>query len=117
MGTEVFLKLMSYFAQVELLSLPSKRCGLFSPTGLSNLIARSDSNGEDLEAFAGAGDSLPQPCCFQQPSFGRPREWMIMSAICTAANGYGIARLHEKKSKQLKAMGWEIRYSCLLKPP
>jgi hypothetical protein len=47
--------------QVELLSLPSKRCGLFSPAGVSNLIARSDSNGEDLEAFAGAGDPLLRP--------------------------------------------------------
>lgn len=45
--------------QVELLSLPSKRCGLFSPAGASNLIARSDSNGEDLEAFAGAGTFTP----------------------------------------------------------
>ena len=44
-------------ANVTLLSLPSKRLGMFSPRGLSNLIARSDSNGEDLEAFAGAGES------------------------------------------------------------
>ena len=41
--------------EVSLLSLPSKRAGLFSPSGLSNVIFRSDSNGEDLEAFAGAG--------------------------------------------------------------
>lgn len=38
----------------ELHSLPSKRVGLYAPhTG--SLIARSDTNGEDLEAFAGAG--------------------------------------------------------------
>jgi alpha-glucan,water dikinase len=44
----------------ELHSLPSKRVGLYVPHG-GTLIARSDTNGEDLEAFAGAGlyDSVP----------------------------------------------------------
>ncbi|KAF8071284.1 R1 [Scenedesmus sp. PABB004] len=44
----------------QLLSLPSKRVGLYAPPG-GTLIARSDTNGEDLEAFAGAGlyDSVP----------------------------------------------------------
>ena len=42
--------------EISILSLPSKRIGLFSPSGLSNVIFRSDSNGEDLEAFAGAGE-------------------------------------------------------------
>ncbi len=37
-----------------LLSLPSKRTALRAPPG-GTLIARSDTNGEDLEAFAGAG--------------------------------------------------------------
>ncbi|BDA48979.1 Alpha-glucan water dikinase, chloroplastic [Coccomyxa sp. Obi] len=48
--------------QPEVLSLPSKRLGFFAPAG-GALIARSDSNGEDLEAFAGAGlyDSVPLP--------------------------------------------------------
>ena len=46
---------------VSLLSLPSKRAGLFSPEGVSNVIFRSDSNGEDLEAFAGAGEIMK--CC------------------------------------------------------
>ncbi|PSC73883.1 ABC transporter A family member 2 isoform B [Micractinium conductrix] len=47
----------------RLLSLPSKREGLFADGGAPHLIARSDSNGEDLEAFAGAGlyDSVPFP--------------------------------------------------------
>jgi alpha-glucan,water dikinase len=40
--------------QPEFLALPSKRVGLFAPHG-GTLIARSDTNGEDLEAFAGAG--------------------------------------------------------------
>jgi alpha-glucan,water dikinase len=46
--------------QPEFLALPSKRVGLFAPHG-GTLIARSDTNGEDLEAFAGAGlyDSVP----------------------------------------------------------
>ena len=35
-------------------SLPSKLCGHFAPEG-GTVIARSDSNGEDLEDFAGAG--------------------------------------------------------------
>ncbi|KAL4424418.1 hypothetical protein ABPG77_005661 [Micractinium sp. CCAP 211/92] len=37
--------------------------GLFARAGMPHLIARSDSNGEDLEAFAGAGlyDSVPFP--------------------------------------------------------
>ncbi|KAK9803518.1 hypothetical protein WJX73_002149 [Symbiochloris irregularis] len=45
---------------VEVLSLFSKRSGLFVAGG-PTVIARSDSNGEDLEAFAGAGlyDSIP----------------------------------------------------------
>ncbi|KAI8469254.1 MAG: glutathione synthetase ATP-binding domain-like protein [Monoraphidium minutum] len=44
----------------RLLSLPSKRVALRAPPG-GTLIARSDTNGEDLEAFAGAGlyDSIP----------------------------------------------------------
>lgn len=44
----------------QLLSLPSKRVALYAPQG-GTLIARSDTNGEDLEAFAGAGlyDSVP----------------------------------------------------------
>ena len=37
----------------KILSLPAKRDGLFAPA--ASLIARSDSNGEDLEGFAGAG--------------------------------------------------------------
>eukprot|EP00899_Mesostigma_viride_P013200 jgi/Mesvir1/21881/Mv01950-RA.1 len=37
----------------NILSLPTKRVGLFATH--DTLIARSDSNGEDLEAFAGAG--------------------------------------------------------------
>ena len=41
-------------AGVKLISLPSKRLGLFTAAA-STIIARSDSNGEDLEAFAGAG--------------------------------------------------------------
>ncbi|KAL4424419.1 hypothetical protein ABPG77_005662 [Micractinium sp. CCAP 211/92] len=47
----------------RLLSLPGKRQGLFARAGVPHLIARSDSNGEDLEAFAGAGlyDSVPFP--------------------------------------------------------
>jgi alpha-glucan,water dikinase len=47
-------------SQPELHALPSKRVGLYAPHG-GTLIARSDTNGEDLEAFAGAGlyDSVP----------------------------------------------------------
>lgn len=46
---------------VEVLSLPGKRVGLYPDTSLPLLIARSDSNGEDLEKFAGAGlyESVP----------------------------------------------------------
>ena len=38
---------------LQILALPAKRVGFFAVGGA--LIARSDSNGEDLEAFAGAG--------------------------------------------------------------
>lgn len=38
---------------LQILALPAKRVGFFAVDGA--LIARSDSNGEDLEAFAGAG--------------------------------------------------------------
>lgn len=48
--------------EVDMLSLPSKRSGLFSPKGSSNVIFRSDSNGEDLEAFAGAGTTSCMTC-------------------------------------------------------
>ncbi|GAB4821271.1 hypothetical protein N2152v2_008317 [Parachlorella kessleri] len=57
-------------------SLPSKREGLFVPGGLPTLIARSDSNGEDLEAFAGAGlyDSVPLvPLCHVAVDYGGER--------------------------------------------
>ena len=37
----------------KIMSLPAKRDGLFAAA--ASLIARSDSNGEDLEGFAGAG--------------------------------------------------------------
>jgi alpha-glucan,water dikinase len=39
---------------LQLLALPSKREGLFAPEE-GTLIARSDTNGEDLEGYAGAG--------------------------------------------------------------
>ncbi len=39
---------------LQLLALPSKRQGLFAPEE-GTLIARSDTNGEDLEGYAGAG--------------------------------------------------------------
>jgi alpha-glucan, water dikinase len=39
----------------SLLALPSKLHAHFAPDGGTCLIARSDSNGEDLEGFAGAG--------------------------------------------------------------
>lgn len=42
------------FPCTQLLALPSKREGLFAPEG-GTLIARSDTNGEDLEGYAGAG--------------------------------------------------------------
>jgi hypothetical protein len=41
-------------SEPQLLSLPSKRVSMYTPPG-GTLIARSDTNGEDLEAFAGAG--------------------------------------------------------------
>jgi len=47
---------------VKLISLPSKRLGLYT-TAASTIIARSDSNGEDLEAFAGAGMSHSVVAC------------------------------------------------------
>ena len=51
--------IVSIFA--EILSLPSKRVALLAAEG--SFIARSDSNGEDQEGFAGAGlyDSIPVP--------------------------------------------------------
>lgn len=39
---------------LQLLALPSKRLGLFTPEQ-GTLIARSDTNGEDLAGYAGAG--------------------------------------------------------------
>lgn len=52
--------------QVSLTALPSKRLGLFAADG--TLIVRSDSNGEDLEAFAGAGTL--RPSCFRSDMAG-----------------------------------------------
>lgn len=51
-------------ADVKIMSLPSKRQGLYTATG-STIIARSDSNGEDLEAFAGAGNLFTACSCMQ----------------------------------------------------
>lgn len=45
-------------SDVKLLACPSKRTALFPPSEAA-YIARSDSNAEDLEDFAGAGDALP----------------------------------------------------------
>lgn len=51
---------------ISLLSLPSKLDVRYAPEHNVCLIARSDSNGEDLEGFAGAGTRtlsfLPPPC-------------------------------------------------------
>ena len=47
---------------LQVLALPAKRVGFFAVNGA--LIARSDSNGEDLEAFAGAGER-PSPLPLQ----------------------------------------------------
>lgn len=41
-------------SDMQLLALPSKRQGLFAPEQ-GTLIARSDTNGEDLAGYAGAG--------------------------------------------------------------
>ena len=46
---------------LQILALPAKRVGFFAADGA--LIARSDSNGEDLEAFAGAGDGFCDALC------------------------------------------------------
>lgn len=48
------LRFTSTAGQPKVISYPGKREGLFCPPG-GSLIARSDSNGEDLEDFAGAG--------------------------------------------------------------
>ncbi len=45
---------LSPCAGASVVGLPSKRLGLFAAPG-GSLIVRSDSNGEDLESFAGAG--------------------------------------------------------------
>jgi len=52
----------------RLLGFPSKPAGLFAPPG-GSLIFRSDSNGEDLEGFAGAGlyDSIPLAPLLERP--------------------------------------------------
>ena len=46
---------------LQILALPAKRVGFFAADDA--LIARSDSNGEDLEAFAGAGNAFCTPLC------------------------------------------------------
>ena len=53
---------LSKAAMMQILALPAKRVGFFAMDG--TLIARSDSNGEDLEAFAGAGG----PCLLSLPA-------------------------------------------------
>ena len=47
--------------ELQILALPAKRVGFFAANGA--LIARSDSNGEDLEAFAGAGNAFCNALC------------------------------------------------------
>jgi alpha-glucan,water dikinase len=67
---------------VRALSLPSKRLAAWAAgagAGASALIARSDANGEDLEAFAGAGlyDSVPVTALRYVPAdySGEPIVW------------------------------------------
>ena len=48
---------------LQILALPAKRVSFFAVDGA--LIARSDSNGEDLEAFAGAGGPCHVLCQHQ----------------------------------------------------
>lgn len=52
---------------VKVNGLPSKRLGLFAED--STIIVRSDSNGEDLESFAGAGlyESITVPALHESP--------------------------------------------------
>lgn len=53
---------------VQIASLPSKRAALWCPAE-GTMIARSDTNGEDLEAFSGAGlyDSIPVEALIDAP--------------------------------------------------
>lgn len=56
---------LSMAGMLQILALPAKRVGFFAVDGA--LIARSDSNGEDLEAFAGAGEPCnPSPFTMQR---------------------------------------------------
>lgn len=73
-------------------TLPSKRIALFAPDGC--LIARSDSNGEDLDAFAGAGlyDSvLTKPPVVHQINYCN-EQLLWDGKFCTELMS-GIARL------------------------
>eukprot|EP00878_Enallax_costatus_P012225 GHUV01012768.1.p1 GENE.GHUV01012768.1~~GHUV01012768.1.p1 ORF type:complete len:407 (+),score=64.26 GHUV01012768.1:489-1709(+) len=65
-------------SDMQLLALPSKRQGLFAPAG-GTLMARSDTNGEDLAGYAGAGlyDSIPvNPLTPAFPDYAKePLHW------------------------------------------
>ena len=72
-------------AGVQLISLPSKRLGLYT-TAAATIIARSDSNGEDLEAFAGAGMHLTQRIQVQL--------WSLLCNTCSMHTyGFPCSRL------------------------
>ena len=69
---------------LQILALPAKRVGFFAVDGA--LIARSDSNGEDLEAFAGAGKPYLQETsafCVHNPA-------VISLAACTPCSCLGF---------------------------
>lgn len=62
-------------SDMQLLALPSKRQGLFVPAE-GTLIARSDTNGEDLDGYAGAG--LYDRCA----RLGTSVAWSLTALAC-----------------------------------
>ena len=62
-------------------SLPSKLVSHHIPKGVSTIIARSDSNGEDLEGFAGAGlyDSVTVEAT-EERAVNYADEWIVWDA-------------------------------------
>ena len=86
----------------EVRSLPSKPAGRFAPAG-GTVIARSDSNGEDLEGFAGAGlyDSVTV-----MPTEERVVHYGDVGIVWDAAERENLARrLTEVAAKVEEIMG------------
>lgn len=108
---------MSTGAKVQ--GLPSKRLGLFAED--NTIIVRSDSNGEDLESFAGAGALSPLACfyltCLSLTFPSRLASPHIFRGTCGPAFLSPVSRLSAPRLFCRLCWRWSLCVSALLHSP